>query len=144
MIHEHIEDLEEPTPAAVREHVETGLADVVRRRGVDRVADETDVESERLRALLDGESPTLTMDEAAAILALDDDAPPADVVRAEIEDDLLLGMTTAVLDVDTLAANLDIDADLSGKEVHQRVEGRAPMTVEEYAGIRSVIERRKP
>ena len=51
-----------------------------------------------------------------------------------------MGMTTAVLDVDAVAAELD--ADLTGQEVQQAVEGRIAMTLPELAAIQSVIEQR--
>jgi hypothetical protein len=52
-----------------------------------------------------------------------------------------MGMATAVLDVDSIAAK--IDADLTGQEVQQALEGRAAMTLGQLAEIIAVIERRK-
>jgi len=52
-----------------------------------------------------------------------------------------MGMATAVLDVDTIAAA--IDADLTGQEVQQALEGARPMTLGQLAEIMAVIERRK-
>jgi hypothetical protein len=51
-----------------------------------------------------------------------------------------MGMTTAVLDVDAIAANLDVG--LTGQEVQQAIEGRVEMTLPELAAIQSVIEQR--
>jgi hypothetical protein len=61
---------------------------------------------------------------------------------AEVRDHLLMGMATAVLDVDAIAAK--IDADLTGQEVQQALEGRTAMTLGQLAEILAVIERRKP
>ncbi|ADJ16212.1 DUF5791 family protein [Halalkalicoccus jeotgali] len=141
MLYRDLDGSEAESPEDLREQYETELAGVVEAVGVADAADETGIDRERLDALVAGESPELTVEEACEILALEPEEPDAEIVRAEVEDRLLLGMTTAVLDVDTIAANLD--ADLSGKEVHQRVEGRAPMTLAEYAEIHHFIGERK-
>ena len=141
MLYRDLDGSEAENPDDLREQYEAELAEVVDSVGVE-AAEETGVDPERLRALVEGDSPELTVEEASAILALDPEEPDAEIVRAEIEDRLLLGMTTAVLDVDTIAANLE--RDLSGKEVHQRVEGRAPMSLAEYAEIHYLIAERKP
>ena len=77
---------------------------------------------------------------AAALAALNDDTPDAEAIVLETRDHLLMGMTTAVLDVDAVAAELD--ADLTGQEVQQAIEGRIDMTLPELAAIQSVIEQR--
>ncbi|MFC7006453.1 DUF5791 family protein [Halalkalicoccus salilacus] len=141
MLYRDLDGSEAESPADLRAQYEAELADVVDAAGIETATEETGIESERLRALVEGDSPELTVEEASAILALDPEEPDAEIVRAEIEDRLLLGMTTAVLDVETIAAN--IGSDLSGKEVHQRVEGRAPMSLEEYAEIHYLIGERK-
>lgn len=141
MLYRDLDGSEADSPDDLRGQYEAELAGVVDSVGVETAAAETGVEPERLRALVEGDSPELTVEEASAILALDPEEPDAEIVRAEIEDRLLLGMTTAVLDVDTIAANLE--SDLSGKEVHQRVEGRAPMSLAEYAEIHHLIAERK-
>jgi hypothetical protein len=141
MLYRDLDGSEAESPDDLREQYEAELTEVVDSVGVEAAAEETGVESDRLEALVEGGSPELTVEEASAILALDPDEPDAEIVRAEIEDRLLLGMTTAVLDVDTIAANLE--RDLSGKEVHQRVEGRAPMSLAEYAEIHYLIAERK-
>jgi hypothetical protein len=95
-----------------------------------------------LDALAAGDRPDLSLSAAAAIAAAAEGFPDAEAVEAEALDHLLLGMTTAVLDVDTIAANLDLD--LSPTEVQQRLEGRNPMTLAEYAHVHALVERRKP
>jgi hypothetical protein len=51
-----------------------------------------------------------------------------------------MAMTTGVVDVDTLAANVDLD--LSGQEVQQALEGRAEMTLEQLAAIHQFLAAR--
>lgn len=141
MLYRDLDGSEAESPEDLRRQYESELAGVVESVGVERAAEETGIGTDRLEALVADESPELTVGDAAKVLALSEEEPDAEIVRAEIEDRLLLGMTTAVLDVDTIAAN--IDAGLSGKEVHQRVEGRAPMTLAEYARIHYFIGERK-
>lgn len=74
--------------------------------------------------------------DVSAVLAVADGAQP-DQIHAELLDQLLIEMTTAVVDVDALAGRTQVD--LSGKELQQRIEGRAPMTLREYALIRHAI-----
>jgi hypothetical protein len=52
-----------------------------------------------------------------------------------------MGMSQAVLDVEALASGID-DA-MDPKELQQKVEGRYPMTLEEYALVHAYIENRK-
>lgn len=141
MLYRDLDGSEAESPDDLRSQYEAELADVVDSVGVESAAEETGIEVDRLEALAAGDSPEITVEEACEILALDPEEPDAEIVRAEVEDRLLLGMTTAVLDVDTIAANLE--RGLSGKEVHQRVEGRAPMTLSEYAEIHYFIGERK-
>jgi hypothetical protein len=48
-----------------------------------------------------------------------------------------MGMTTGVLDVDTIASNVDLD--LSGQEIQQAIEGRIRMTLDELASIHGYV-----
>lgn len=105
----------------------------------DRIADETELN----RATIDdatGNLSELTIDEGVAIVAVTTERD-TDAAVAELRDHLLMGMAMAVLDVDTLAA--EIDADLTGQEVQQALEGRAAMTLGQLAEIMAAIERRK-
>jgi hypothetical protein len=135
------EDAGERTPAELQQSYENRLVAVVEDVGVDRVVEETDLDRETVQALLDGVSPDIELTDAAAIIALDEDAPPADAVEAEARDILLMGMTTAVLDVETLSSG--VDGRLEPKEIQQKIEGRFPMTVAEYALLHQYIEQRK-
>lgn len=137
MLHDDIDNPTSITADELRSHYEAELAETIRAVGVDAVAERTDVEQDTLVALADGDSPTVTMADAAAVLATADDAPTADDILFEVRDHVMLQMTTAVLDVDTLAAELD--AGLSGKEVQQKIEGRSPMTLAEYALVHQFL-----
>jgi hypothetical protein len=94
-----------------------------------------------IEAIDDDDAASLTVEEAAAVLAAAG-GREADVLVAELRDHLLMGMATAVIDVDTIAAS--IDADLTGQEVQQVLEGRAAMTLDQLAEVMAVIETRKP
>jgi len=78
----------------------------------------------------------LTVEQAAAVFSAGPERPAADVIVAEAIDDLLLSMTTAVVDVDRVAARVDY---LTPRDVQQKVEGRSSVTLAEYADIRRAI-----
>lgn len=125
------------SPSALRSEYDEGLAAIVDRRGVDDVASATSVDRDRLEALVEGESPDLSLDEAAEIQSLPDGEPDPETIVEMACEHLLLGMTTAVLDVDAVASNLEIDLD--AKEVQQKIERRAPMSFDEFVAIQYVI-----
>ena len=140
MLHTRAEDAATLSPEGLRTAYETYLQSVIETVGVDTAVAETDLDRETIEAVVDGEVADLTLTEAAAIAALDDNAPDSEAIVLETRDHLLMGMTTAVLDVDAVAAELD--ADLTGQEVQQAIEGRIDMTLAELAAIQSVIEQR--
>lgn len=119
------------TPTELLAAYEDELRATIDRVGADEVSEREGVDSDTVAALQDGDSPRIELTEAAAILATDADRPPADAIGAEARDILLLGMTTAVLDVDGLASA--IDGAIEPKEIQQKVEGRHPMSLREYA-----------
>lgn len=94
------------------------------------------LEPDVVDAVESGAIADLTVEEAAAVLGADPERPAADVIVAEAIDDLLLSMTTAVVDVDRVAARVD---GLTPRDVQQKVEGRASVTLAEYADIRRAI-----
>jgi hypothetical protein len=140
MLYDVVESPEAATPAELRDAYEAELRTALSPVGVDAAADATGVDADRLAALLAGESPELTLSEAAAILALRDDVRDADTVVLELQDDLLLGMTTGIVSVDDVAAA--IDADLTGQEVQQAIEGRTEVTLADLAEIHAAIAAR--
>ncbi|WP_225333600.1 DUF5791 family protein [Halomicrobium urmianum] len=141
MLRGEFPDAGERTPESLRKAYESELSSTVEAVGVDAVVAETDLDRETVEALAAGESPEVTLEEAAAVLALDEDRPPADAVAAEARDVLLMGMTTAVLDVETLGSA--IDGEMNPKAIQQKIEGRHPITLAEYARLHQAIEERK-
>ncbi|WP_224332503.1 DUF5791 family protein [Haloprofundus halobius] len=128
------------TPNELRAAYDSQLAAVVDAEGVETVAAESGVDRDRVVALAEGESPDLTLEEAAGILAVGDGYPDREAIVLELRDHLLLGMTTGVLDVDTIASN--IDADLTGQEVQQALEGRTAFPLDDLAAVHAFIAER--
>ena len=138
MLRGEFESAGELKPDGLRSAYDRLLAETVERVGLSAVGDETEIDENRLEELLAGDSPELSLSEAAAILGTDDTRPDADAIAAEARDILLMGMTTAVLDVEAVAAGID-DA-LGPKTIQQKIEGRYPMTLDEYALLHAYIE----
>jgi hypothetical protein len=138
MFHEIVEDPGSRPPADLRQRYEMALRDVIEHQGVDAVADESDVDAATLTALADGETPELSLEEAASILAVQPDTPDGDAIAATSRDALLMGMTTAVLDVEAIESGLE--GELEAREIQAKVEGRYPMTVAEFALLQQHIE----
>ncbi|MFC6763722.1 DUF5791 family protein [Natrinema soli] len=125
------------SPAELRAEYEDELAAIVDDRGPAAVASETDLETETLEALTAGDSPELTLEEAAEIQSLAEGTPDPETIVTMALEHLLLGMSTAVLDVDAVESHLEIEMD--AKEVHQKIEGRAPMSFAEFVHVQHVI-----
>lgn len=141
MLHEVVADPDAAVDAAaLRSAFEALISDAVENAGAARVVAETDLDESDIEAITDGDVGDLTVEEAAAVLATSREVD-ADAVMFELRDHLLMGMTTAVLDVDAIAGA--IDADLTGQEIQQAVEGRAAMTLAQLAEVMAVIEARK-
>lgn len=114
------------------------LHTVLDEHGIETVAAETGLDESVLDALADGDAGELSLEDAAAILSVAEAHPDADAIVAEARDILLLGMTTAVMDVDSVAAELS--GDLDPKVIQQKVEGRHQITLGEYARIHHLLE----
>lgn len=126
------------SPAELRAEYERRLVETVDDVGIETVAAETEIDQETIQALVDGDSPELTLDEAAAILATEPDGLDEETILAEARDILLMGMSMAVLDVEALASG--INDEMEPKEIQQKIEGRHPMSLDEYALLHSYIE----
>ena len=137
MLYDAVDDPGARTSSELRAAYDRQLREAVETVGVEDAAAETDVDEARLSALVDGESPDLTLEEAASILALADGVRDAETVVLETRDHLLMSMTTAVVDVDTIA--VEIDSDLTGQEVQQSLEGRVPLSLDELATIQAFL-----
>ncbi|MFT4945780.1 MAG: hypothetical protein ACI8TL_000007 [Natronomonas sp.] len=142
MLRGRFEAAEDRPPAELRSEYEAALVETVEAVGESTVVDQSGVSEETIRALVAGESPELTLTEAASILATADQYPDADTIEAEARDILLMGMSVAVLDVEAIAAG--VNDELEPKEIQQKVEGRYPISLAEYAIIHNYIEREKP
>jgi hypothetical protein len=139
MLHD-IDDAGDLEADELRARYDERLRTVIESHGVETVREETGVES--IEALSEGESPAMTLDDAAAVLALDPDEPDADAIVTEMRDHLLMGMTTAVLDVEAVESG--INGSFDAREIQQKIEGRLPMDLDELAMIHGYIEQRKP
>lgn len=140
MLYHIADDPASLSPTELRERYERHLVETIEEAGVERAAAETEVDEDVIVALVEGESPELSFEQAAELLALSEEVRDAETVVLETRDDLLLGMTTGVLDVDTIASN--IDHDLTGQEVQQALEGRTRMTLDQLAAIHQFIASR--
>lgn len=140
MIVDVLDDPAERSPAELRSAYRRELRSVIDANGLEAVAADAGVDVETLLSLQADEPADVTLEEAAAILACDDSNPDVDAIVAELRDHLLLGMSTGVLDVDTIAANVDVD--LTGQEIQQALEGRTRFTLDQLAKIQSFIEQR--
>jgi hypothetical protein len=140
MLYDVVENPGAASTDELRRAIERELQSTVVAAGVESAATASGVAVDLVAAVAAGDSPRLTLEQAAALLAVDPDAPAPEAIVAETRDDLLLGMTTGVVDVDTLAD--DIDGDLTGQELQQVIEGRAPMTLDQFAAIQRAIAAR--
>ncbi|MFC6785246.1 DUF5791 family protein [Halobaculum halobium] len=108
------------------------------------VADETGVDESVAAAMAAGDADalaTVRLADAAAVLERHEGVP-ADDIASEVRDHVMMEMVTAILDVDTIAA--EIDADLTGQEVQQALEGRTRLTLGELAEIQALMIERTP
>jgi hypothetical protein len=137
MLYDAADDPASLSTEALRETYEAEIRRVVDDVGVAEAADRTSVDEAQVAAVAEGPVPDMYVEDAAELLALDADAPDAETIVLELRDHLLMGMTTGVVDVDTIASNVDLD--LSGQEIQQAIEGRTPMTLAELAAIQQYI-----
>ncbi|WP_434520836.1 DUF5791 family protein [Halorubrum sp. AS12] len=135
-------DADEPAAADLLAAFEALVSEAASGFETDRLVGEIGLAEADATAVRDGEIEGIAVADAAAVLAAANPDRDADAMVAEVRDHLLMGMATAVLDVDAIAAK--IDADLTGQEVQQALEGRTTMTIGQLAEILAVIERRKP
>jgi hypothetical protein len=141
MLYDAVEIGDAASPSALRAAYFQEVAAVVAELGVDTVVGGTGLDRATVAAIESGETPELTLEEAAEVLALDDDAPDADAIAWEARDHVLMGMTAAVVDVDTVAREAGLDLD--GKEIQQAIEGRLPTTLAQFAAIQAYIDARR-
>lgn len=141
MLRGESESVDTDDPAAFRDAYRDLLVSTIERVGPTTVTDRSGVDESVIEAIVDNESPTISLTDAAAILATDEERPDAESIAAEAREILLMGMSSAVLDVEALASG--INDTMEPKEIQAKVEGRHPMTLEEYATLEAYIEERK-
>jgi len=115
------------------------LRGIVTEAGSGAVADATGLDGAVVDAIVDADVETvgrMHLTEVASILTLVD-GRDADAIVADARDELLLAMSSAVTDVERLAAGMDIDLD--PKEIQAKLEGRYPMRLREYAALRTEL-----
>lgn len=139
MFHELADDPGDRDPEDLYAVYEAELVAAIEAAGVEAVAESSGVDVATIEALLDGEAPELELEEAAAILAAVEPQSAEEIAHLS-RDALLMGMTNAVLDVESLAA--EVDGDLEPREIQSKVEGRYPMTVREFALLHGHIQSR--
>mgnify|MGYP006295279829 CR=1 FL=1 len=140
MFHDVVDDPGEYSADELYERYESLLIETVERAGAAEASERSGVDRATVDALLAGESPELTLEEAAALLALDVEEDPETIVALD-RDALLMGMTNAVVDVESLARG--VDGDLEARELQAKVEGRFPMTLREFADVHRFLRDRK-
>ena len=131
-------DAGEGDPEALLAAYQDVLQTVIDDHGVETVLAETALDEPTVESLASGDASDVTLEDAAAVLALSAEYPDSEAIVVEARDILLMGMTTAVMDVDSVAAELG--GDLEPKEIQQKVEGRYPITLGEYARIHHLLE----
>jgi hypothetical protein len=141
MLTGRFEDAGELTPDQLRADYEAAIADAIDGADTGTAAERAGVDAATVEAVLDGEAHDVELTDAAELLALGGEYPDADTVVAEARDVLLLGMTTAVMDVDALSSA--IGGEIAPKLIQQKVEGRHPITLAEYATLHHAIEAHK-
>lgn len=119
------------------------LSAIIATVGPDVAADETGVAGEAIAAVIEGDieaAGALDVGAAAAILALEDDAPSPREIDAAAREALLFGMTAGVLNVDVLAG--EVADDLDPRAIQGMLEGRHPMSLRTFVALQRAIERR--
>lgn len=125
------------SPAGLREEYLEDLRSIINQQGSTTVAEQTDVDQETAEAVRDGDDADLLLEHVAQIHTLEPDEPAADELVTIACEHLLLGMSTAVLDVDAIESELALELD--AKEIQQKLEQRSPMSFEEFVHIQYVI-----
>jgi hypothetical protein len=141
MLHTVADEIDTLSSTSLLDGYADRLATVLAEVGRDTVADKTELDPETLSTVAGGDVDALSLTDAAAILGLAEGYPDSEAIVLETRDHLLMGMTTAVLDVDAVAAELAVN--LTGQEVQQAIEGRATLTLNELAAIQAVIDSRE-
>mgnify|MGYP000076640593 CR=1 FL=1 len=95
-------DADEVTAAMLLTSFETLVSEAVDEIGRGQIAAEAGIDETVVDAAVDGDAAAVRLEDGAAIVAAPTDRD-GDAVVAEVRDHLLMGMATAVLDVDAIA-----------------------------------------
>jgi len=135
-------DAEAETPASLFNAYRTALESILDGRDVETAAEKTDVDTETLATVQQQDAESVTLEDATEILALPADSLDAEARRLELRDHIMLLMSSAVMDVEALETGLG--GALDARELQQKIEGRSPMTLEEYARIHHYLASETP
>ena len=138
MLHELVADPGEKTATELYDRYLSELRELLAEHDPESAADSIGIDRGTLDELSGEEAPELTLEEATAILALAEDAPDGETIATIARDELLMGMTTAVLDVE--AVEYGLDGALEAREIQSKIEGRFPMTLREFALLYQYID----
>ena len=141
MFHDVAEDPGSLAPEELLDLYEAELVGVIEEHGVAEVAGSSGVDESTLRALESGDSPELNLEEASAVMAVAEGTADAETIATVSRDALLMGMTTAVLDVEAVESG--IGGRLEAREIQSKIEGRFPLTLGEFALLQQYIESEK-
>ncbi|WP_435317477.1 DUF5791 family protein [Haloarchaeobius sp. TZWSO28] len=145
MFHEQRMDVSGLSPADLEAEYAEDLAAVVDSVGIDTVVGSTGLDKSSVKRLAEGDLPEdFSLEEAAEVQSLADGVADPETVVTMACEHLLLGMTTGVMDIETVAADLDGSLDLDPTEVQQKIERRAPMSFHEFVHIQHVIASKQP
>ncbi|OYR80671.1 hypothetical protein DJ84_15010, partial [Halorubrum ezzemoulense] len=97
-------DADEPAAAELLAAFETLVTEAASGVDGDRLVGEVGLTEADASAVRDGDVAALSLADAAAVLAAAEPGRDTDAMVAEVRDHLLMGMATAVLDVDAIAA----------------------------------------
>ncbi|UIP01164.1 DUF5791 family protein [Halobaculum sp. CBA1158] len=144
MLYDALADPTGATPADLLDAYAAELADALADDDPATVAETVGVDEATVETMAGGDPEAVAdvrLADAAAVLERVEGVPAHDIAH-EVRDHLMMGMVTAILDVDTIAA--EIDADLTGQEVQQALEGRTRLTLGELADIQALVIERTP
>jgi hypothetical protein len=144
MLYDALAEPDGATPGDLLEAYAAELAAALDGTDPAAVAAEIDVDESAVAAMAAGDADAIAavrLADAAAVLEREEGVLAEDIAF-EVRDHVMMEMVTAILDVDTIAA--EIDADLTGQEVQQALEGRTRLALGELAEMQALMIERTP
>lgn len=141
MLREPVDAPPDASPHSIQQQYEQRLADLITAKGITEAATATGLDEETVEAVATQSGAELSLEDAAILAGLAENAPEPEAILTDIRDTLLLEMSSAMLTVDRLATDLALDLD--PKEIQAKIEGRQPMTLGEYALLRQYLARQQ-